>query len=236
LAQGQQVPCFECQFGVFLQWVDVVDHGCFYAASVPFRVLIFVVVFAHDALAFGLPCSAFVEVLVAETVAQLPHLLSLAYDCGMENIQADGVNGVAAFDGTTVTITRKGFLGRATVGKGTKMYPVHQISAIQWKEPGKLVNGFFSLTMAGAQERRSKFGQQTIDATHDENSIIVNIKQAPDFKRLMDAINQANAPTNAPVPSGNAGVEELMKLSQLHAQGALTDEEFSAAKARLLGL
>jgi hypothetical protein len=45
----------------------------------------------------------------------------------------------------------------------------------------------------------------------------------------------ATAPAPAPpVPPEDDVVDELSKLAQLHASGALTDEEFSAAKKRVL--
>jgi hypothetical protein len=41
----------------------------------------------------------------------------------------------------------------------------------------------------------------------------------------------------APAPAAEPDVtEELTKLAQLHSQGILTDEEFSAKKAQLLGI
>ena len=40
-------------------------------------------------------------------------------------------------------------------------------------------------------------------------------------------------PPAAPVEAPNA---QLQNLAQLHAQGVLTDEEFSAAKAKILGI
>jgi hypothetical protein len=36
-------------------------------------------------------------------------------------------------------------------------------------------------------------------------------------------------------PAGDAMLDQLSKLTALHEQGALTDAEFSAAKAKLLG-
>ena len=43
--------------------------------------------------------------------------------------------------------------------------------------------------------------------------------------------------TTAPVEIREPDVtEELTKLAQLHSQGILTDEEFSAKKAQLLGI
>jgi hypothetical protein len=44
----------------------------------------------------------------------------------------------------------------------------------------------------------------------------------------------APPPAPAPVPAADP-YEELKKLGDLHAQGILTDEEFAAQKAKLLG-
>jgi hypothetical protein len=40
----------------------------------------------------------------------------------------------------------------------------------------------------------------------------------------------------APEPPADPTVQRINELSQLHASGALTDEEFAAAKAKLLGI
>lgn len=40
----------------------------------------------------------------------------------------------------------------------------------------------------------------------------------------------------APAPPQNDQTAELQNLAQLHSQGVLTDEEFAAAKAKLLGI
>ena len=40
----------------------------------------------------------------------------------------------------------------------------------------------------------------------------------------------------APASSGGSDLDELQKLADLHAQGILTDEEFNAKKAQILGL
>jgi tetratricopeptide (TPR) repeat protein len=58
------------------------------------------------------------------------------------DVHAKGHNGQVHFDGVYVTITRKGFLARTSVGKGEKRIPLTAISAVQWKPPGALVNGF----------------------------------------------------------------------------------------------
>ena len=46
-------------------------------------------------------------------------------------------------------------------------------------------------------------------------------------------------PPPAPPPpaptSGDSGIDELQQLADLHASGALTDDEFAAAKAKVIG-
>ncbi|HET9542895.1 MAG TPA: SHOCT domain-containing protein [Acidimicrobiales bacterium] len=44
----------------------------------------------------------------------------------------------------------------------------------------------------------------------------------------------AQQPAPAPAPAGDAA--ELQQLADLHAQGILTDEEFAAKKAQILGI
>jgi hypothetical protein len=46
---------------------------------------------------------------------------------------------------------------------------------------------------------------------------------------------QAAAPAAAPAAAGPSLLDQLNQLDALHKQGALTDNEFTAAKAKLLG-
>jgi hypothetical protein len=52
-----------------------------------------------------------------------------------------------------------------------------------------------------------------------------------------DAGGYEQPPAQAPAPAAPAGVDydELKQLGELHAAGTLTDEEFAAAKAKILG-
>jgi hypothetical protein len=43
------------------------------------------------------------------------------------------------------------------------------------------------------------------------------------------------APQAAPAPAAAAPIDQLKELGELHATGVLTDEEFAAQKAKLLG-
>jgi hypothetical protein len=49
-----------------------------------------------------------------------------------------------------------------------------------------------------------------------------------------EAQDTAPAPAPAPAPAGDS-TAELERLAQLHQSGALSDEEFAAAKAKVLG-
>jgi membrane protease subunit (stomatin/prohibitin family) len=46
---------------------------------------------------------------------------------------------------------------------------------------------------------------------------------------------QAPVPQQAAQPATESMIDQLSKLSELHGQGALTDAEFTTAKAKLLG-
>lgn len=48
--------------------------------------------------------------------------------------------------------------------------------------------------------------------------------------------DQEHPDSAAPAESGMSDLDELQKLADLHAQGILTDEEFAAKKAQILGL
>jgi hypothetical protein len=153
-------------------------------------------------------------------------------------IEVKGHTGQIQFDGDYVTITRKGFNARLSVGKGEKRIHISQISGVQWKPAGLLVNGFLQLTIPGGNERRSAFGSQTKSAAQDENSVIFTKKQMPEFEKLRAAIDAAIAAHHSPQAPGQSSgstADELAKLGALRDQGLLSPEEFEQQKAKLLG-
>lgn len=161
-------------------------------------------------------------------------------------IQVKGHNGTVRFDGQTVTILRKGFIARSTVGAGEKHIPLGQISAVQWKPFSLMGWGFIQFTIPGGNEVRSRFGSQSRDAGRDENTVQFGGSAENEFAMLRDAINyavnlrdqQRYAPPPAwmPPPAPQRSVaDELAKLHQLVQAGALSPAEYEQAKARLLG-
>ena len=148
-------------------------------------------------------------------------------------ITAKGHNGTVAFDGAFIIITREGFMARTTFGKGEKRIPVRSLSAVQLKQPGGLTNGFIQFTIAGGRESSARKGNRTVAAANDENSVLFTKAQQAVFAELRDAINEALAN-----PEGSAGPDlagQLQKLAALRDQGVLTEDEFAAKKADILG-
>lgn len=151
--------------------------------------------------------------------------------------RAVGMNGELAFDGQFVIISRSGGYARMTVGGGEKRIPIGQVTAVQWKDARAFVRGFIEFTIAGGNENRSRAGRQAKDQMKNENGVVFTVDQAPPFRVLRAAIEAAMVaganPSAAPV-GGDLGTQ-LQQLADLHAQGVLTDDEFQAAKSRLLG-
>lgn len=152
-------------------------------------------------------------------------------------LEVQGHTGTVLFDGDFVTITRAGFLARATVGKGEKRIALTSITAVQWKPAGGMTNGFIQFTLGGGSEVRSRFGTQTVDAANDENSVVFTKKQMPSFEALRQEVeaailrsHQAAGPNVSP-PDVLAQVKQL---GELRDAGLLSEEEFSATKAQLL--
>jgi hypothetical protein len=88
------------------------------------------------------------------------------------------------------SIVRKGFLARASVGKGEKRIPLASIAAIQWKPAGALVNGYIEFTVPGGRENKSRMGHATTDAAHNENAVVFTKSQMPAFADLRTVIEQ----------------------------------------------
>ncbi|MFI6979327.1 DUF4429 domain-containing protein [Embleya sp. NPDC050154] len=158
-------------------------------------------------------------------------------------LYAKGHNGQLSFDGEFVTITRDGWVARSAFGRSEKRLHVSQISAVQWKGSG-LTLGYIEFTLSGGRERHSRMARQAQDNAKNENAVIVTKKTEPAFLAIRTAVEQAIAeqhqapaasPAAAPPAPANDMASQFRQLAELHAAGVLTDDEFTAAKGRLLG-
>jgi hypothetical protein len=81
--------------------------------------------------------------------------------------------------------------------------------------------------VAGRHMGRNAEAQQQAESDQDARIDNLEQQQAP--------APAAPAPAAAPAAAGPSLLDQLNQLSALHEQGALTDNEFTAAKAKLLG-
>lgn len=119
-------------------------------------------------------------------------------------MKARGYNGSCEFTGSAVIIRREGALARMSQGSGEKVIPLSSISAVQWKQPGRMTNGYIEFTIPGGREVRGVSKNAS-----NENAVIVTHKQAADFLALKSAVESAisgapaaqpAAPTSPPPP------------------------------------
>jgi hypothetical protein len=80
--------------------------------------------------------------------------------------------------------------------------------------------------MAGKKTAQRQADQQYQDAAQDQR--ISNLEQQPDA-------GQAATAAQVPQQAAPSMADQLNQLADLHKQGVLNDDEFAAAKAKLLG-
>ena len=134
-----------------------------------------------------------------------------------------------------VAITPKGVMGFLNKGmKGKKEIPFASIIAVQFKEAGAVFSGYLQFTIPGGNE--SKGGLMA--ATKDENTFMFAKKEnnapAAQIKKYIDAAIRASRAPQAATRAASLP-EELQALAQLKAQGVLSEQEFEAAKRKLIG-
>ena len=171
-----------------------------------------------------------------------------------EPLRVRGHNGEITFDGNILEINREGFpMLKRTAGRGTKRFSISSVTAVQLKRPvGSLTAnrfGFIEFSFMGGRESKGfglGFGGvgQVQRNWKDENTVLFKAEQLPQFENLQkileDVIFSRNAQGDSPSPVVEAKsedpLERIGKLKQLLDAGALTQEEFNAQKAKLLGL
>jgi hypothetical protein len=82
--------------------------------------------------------------------------------------------------------------------------------------------------MAGKSTQRRRSEQEGMNADQDQ--------RISDLEQQQAAAPAPAAPVPAAEPAGGPSMlDQLNQLAELHQSGTLTDDEFSAAKAKLLG-
>lgn len=158
------------------------------------------------------------------------------------NAQEDSVSAVYTMKGVQdilevfedrVTITPKGVLAFFNKGlKGSKEIPFRSIVAVQFKEAGALLSGYIQFTIPGGNESRGGLNA----AVRDENTFMfAEKKNNPIALEIKSFINSARKRLEEPSGHSTSNLsDEIMKLAELKQSGILTDEEFQAAKKKLI--
>jgi hypothetical protein len=155
----------------------------------------------------------------------------------VDTIEAKGVTGRVTFDGQYVTIVRTGALGRPAAGVAQTRLHIAEITGIGWR-PAGLTRGTIRFEMADAPGRHGPGGDGRTAGAGERNTVAFRGRQQPEFAELKVAVERAMAvqrgtPIRGVEAPSTAG--EIARLSHLVQSGAITQEEFRQAKARLLG-
>jgi hypothetical protein len=91
--------------------------------------------------------------------------------------------------------------------------------------------------VAGKHMERN--AQERADAEAEQNQRLADLEAQQGYQQPPPQYQQPppqyQQPPAAPPAAGPSMLDQLNQLTTLHEQGALTDEEFAAAKAKLLG-
>ena len=138
--------------------------------------------------------------------------------------------------GGTITIKKRGLANALASGmNGTRSIQVSSITAVQMKQAGMFTPGYILFSYAGSKP----FMGGVWEATQDPDAFLFNKEQnaaIAEFKsKVEETMRESKQP--APVPANNSPAtltDELRKLADFKNQGILTQEEFEAAKKKLL--
>lgn len=105
------------------------------------------------------------------------------------------------------------------------------------KPPGGVTTALFTGGMNLLAPKQKSITLNVAGATH---TFEFNMETTEKVREAVDLITQKsfeakNKPTPVVAPAAPSAADEIAKLAALHRDGALTDEEFTSAKAKLLG-
>jgi multidrug resistance efflux pump len=96
-----------------------------------------------------------------------------------------------------------------------------------------VIAGTASAVAGGVQQRQQAKAQAGQQQQAAQQAAFESQAQMAEMQAQLDAVTQQQTPAPAPA-AGDDLMGQLQRLSDLHAAGVLSDEEFAAAKAKLL--
>jgi Short C-terminal domain/Domain of unknown function (DUF4429) len=153
-------------------------------------------------------------------------------------MHAKGFNGQIRIEGDWLTIERKGF-GRIGHSKGDKRIALGQIVAVKMRPAGPMIRGFIHFSTTGGDQLTGGL----TEAQTNDNAVIFSRGRQAEFDAVREHVEnyiaaRSSAPPPviaAPAPSHDPA-DQLRKFAQLRDEGIVSEEEFQAKKAELLGL
>lgn len=136
--------------------------------------------------------------------------------------------------GDTVTITKRGLANALASGmNGARTIQISSITAVQMKPAGMFTPGYILFSYAGSKP----FMGGVWEATQDPDTFLFGkdlTGEVAEFKAQVEKkMRESKQPASANNSSGTL-TDELRKLSEFKQQGILSQEEFEAAKKKLL--
>jgi DNA-directed RNA polymerase subunit RPC12/RpoP len=137
--------------------------------------------------------------------------------------------------GDTISICKRGWANALASGmNGERTIQIPSLTSVQMKPAALLTPGYILFSYAGSKP----FMGGVIDATQDPDAFLFGTDQNRDvaeFKTLVEKkMREARQPAPANNSKGNSLADELRSLAELKQQGILSQEEFDAAKKKLL--
>jgi hypothetical protein len=143
-----------------------------------------------------------------------------------------GVGGQLELFENKVVILRKGAL--ATMGHGltgNKEILLKNITGVQLKLGGALINGYIQFTVPGGIESKRGIGA----ATQDENTVMFPKSENETAQAIKDKIEQIQTEADRPqVTQASSPADEIRKLKGLLDDGIIDQDDFEKKKQELL--
>lgn len=144
-----------------------------------------------------------------------------------------------------VLIVKAGFMTGSTFGSEAFQQPYRNIAGVQVKYG--MMSGYLEVSAGGMQNTAKSYwsSDKNSDPAKASNCISLNNKKMRDrfqqaatfILQQVEAAQSPSAQPAAPVSNGHeAMLDTLAKLGLLRDQGILTEDEFAAKKAQILGL
>ncbi|MTE19155.1 DUF4429 domain-containing protein [Streptomyces sp. TRM43335] len=170
-------------------------------------------------------------------------------------LTVQGTDGTASFDGEQVRLDWNWVAEGSKSSTGPRTFALHELEGVEWSPAVGLENGYLRLRPKGAHA--------VLKPDHDPNCLVLwGVRQAKDVSSVLlaaavtarlphpSAVSRAGEgasgdggePLALPAAPADGGQEEdhdallrrLRELGELHREGILTEEEFTAAKQAVL--